>query len=103
MFKRDPAGHFVEEGAWFWKSYQFFSGKYHTVGKKSKNEYDQIIEQQQTIPVGVMRDDASRKTWWMFMGEFYCEDEDYTATEVAVLVLDRAIKKQRRVKKALAA
>jgi len=43
------------------------------------------------------------RTWWMFGGKFYWEDEGYTQDEVKALLYERDRKRERRVQRAIAA
>ena len=45
-----------------------------------------------------MEDVDSRKKWWMFKNEFYCEDENFTAAVIKALILERMEKREKRVK-----
>lgn len=49
------------------------------------------------VKVGIQ----GKRTWWMFRGEFYWEDEGYTAREVKALALERLRNKERRIQRAI--
>ena len=49
-----------------------------------------------------MEDVDSRKKWWMFKNEYYCEDEGFTAAVIKALILERMEKREKRVQRAQA-
>jgi len=107
MLKREPKGKFIEKymymglfrsKKWY---YHFSVGKYS--GKKGllDEEYKNLIRIQESSPVAVMVDSDEKKTWWMFKGEFYVEDEGYSSKEIRALVLYKLMKKEATLKRAL--
>lgn len=101
MLKRDPRAHFVSEGVFF-KKYHLWSpaggsGKYLTAVA-----YKQLLVHQEVGPMLVMQSDALRRQWWMFRGEFFWDDEGLNGWEVDALLKERAIKRQRRLDRAVA-
>jgi hypothetical protein len=76
----------------------FFS-EYTPGTKRTLEEYNSILRVQQNIPVVIVKG-GNRRTWWMFKGDFYWEDEGYTALEVQALVLKRIRDKEKRLKRA---
>lgn len=105
MFKRDPKGRFSsrEQGSFFWKKlyWRFHSGRSQTEEMDNKT-YSSLMERQQQKPVEVMTDPLSNKTWWMFKGEFYWEDEQFSVREVAILIIDNLKQRKKRVERAAA-
>lgn len=56
--------------------------------------YNQMMQRRETVPTKIAK--KVRKTWWMFDGEFFVEDEDCTVEEAQTLIL--AEKKKRTLK-----
>src|ERR1700690_3418235 len=105
MFKRDAKGKFVyrEVGIFNRKMvYHFHSGRIATQRELEEKEYRNLLENQMREPVVIMREASSRKRWWMFRNDFYCEDEGYTGEAIKVLVLDRMQQLEKKVSKAKA-
>ena len=44
----------------------------------------------------------SRRRWWLFRDDFYCEDEALSPEEVRALLLDRLSQRERRLRRAVA-
>ncbi len=105
MFKRDPKGRFSsrEQSFFFWKKlhWRFHSGRSSTEEMDNKT-YSSLMEHQLQKPVEVMTDPLSNKTWWMFKGEFYWEDEQFSVKEVTILILDNLKQRKTRVERAAA-
>ena len=106
MFKRDPKGRFSSREQsffFFWKNlyWRFHSGRSSTEEMNNKT-YSSLMEHQQQKPVEVMTDPLSNKTWWMFKGEFYWEDEQFSVKEVTILILDNLKQRKKRVERAAA-
>ena len=101
MFRRDTRAKFLKNGFWFLTSYSFHAGRLSSASRWSRLEFGQLVERQQSVPVELMRDGSSRRTWWMYEGEFYWEDEGYGVGEVKALVFERTRKKDRRLEKAM--
>jgi hypothetical protein len=74
------------------------------LGKSQLDEssYQLLLACQETAAVLVMSDVSTKNRWWMFKGEFYVEDEGYSAAEVQALIADYLLKKKRKVDRALA-
>jgi len=58
-----------------------------------------ILREQEGLPVPVAEED--RRTWWMFRGRFFWEDEGLGAEEVMALVLESERRRRRRIDRAL--
>ncbi len=106
MFKRDPKGRFSSREQsvfFFWKDlyWRFHSGRSSTEEMDNKT-YSSLMEHQLQKPVEVMTDPLSNKTWWMFKGEFYWEDEQFSVREVAILIIDNLKQRKKRVERAAA-
>lgn len=93
MLKKDTSCGFIVErigwglsgGEYFQNRYRFQSGKLQGP-TLDENHYKQLLQGQESIPVVVIRDEG--KTWWMFKGRFYWEDEDYTVGQLRLGVLE---------------
>lgn len=58
-----------------------------------------IVREQESAPVAVAQDE--RRTWWMFRGRFYWEDDGLSADEVLALVHERERRRRRRIDRAV--
>lgn len=103
MLKRDTRARFVRTGL-FAQKYQLWTPSAgHTRTTFPVAKYEELIAQQMSTPVAIMRVDSERRQWWMFHNDIFWEDEGLTPTEVEALLLDRERKRQRRVERAIAA
>lgn len=103
MLKRDTQAKFNYEVRGFFKPrkyYRFYTGKYHSMQEWDEPAYSALYAQQQQSPVPLVK--ADRKTWWVFLGEFYWEDENLSEMEVKALILEKLKQRQRKVQKAIA-
>lgn len=57
-----------------------------------------ILREQQELPVAVAAEE--RRTWWMFRGRFFWEDDGLDPDEVMALVLERERRRRRRIERA---
>lgn len=57
-----------------------------------------ILREQEDQPVPVAVDE--RRTWWMFRGRFFWEDDGLDHDEVMALVLERERRRRRRIERA---
>jgi len=57
------------------------------------------MESQQEIPVVVMTSEREGRSWWMFQGKFFVEDEKLTETEVKALALETISKGKRKIQR----
>jgi hypothetical protein len=51
----------------------------------SANDFWRMMEEQKLSPVMVYK--KGQNTWWMFQGNFYCEDEGHSAEEIQSRIL----------------
>ena len=58
-----------------------------------------ILRDQQAVPVAVAQDE--RRTWWMFRGRFFWEDDGLAPEEVMALVHERQRRRRRRIDRAV--
>lgn len=105
MIKRDPKAKFLYKDVGFFKPkriWRFHAGKWSTQKGFTEEEFKSLQLRQQTTPVAVLRVDENKRLWWMFMDEVYWEDEGYSAEEMEVLIKDRVLQREKRVKRAVA-
>ncbi len=57
-----------------------------------------ILREQESAPVAVAEDE--RRTWWMFRGRFFWEDDGLAADDVMALVHERDRRLRRRIERA---
>jgi len=108
MLRVEKYGHFttetITEGGFFTrrtrKIYRFHTKSAWTFDVFEQDQYDQLWEEQEKIPVPLMHDPEGSRTWWMFKRKFYVEDERYSAEEIRILLLDREAKRKRRIESA---
>lgn len=100
MLKRDTSARFEKVGFAFLRRFHFVSGKLDVV--LSKERHAAVMALQHETPVEIARDEGRRRTYWLFLDEFYWEDDGYEALAVKALVLERQTQKQRRVQRAVA-
>ena len=100
MLKRDTSARFEKVGFAFLSRYHFVSGSLEAA--MSKERHAAIYARQQDTPVEVARDEDRDRTYWLFLDEFYWEDEGYDELEVKALILERQSQKARRVQRAVA-
>jgi 5-methylcytosine-specific restriction endonuclease McrA len=104
MLRKEASGRFerVRDG-WFGPMvWQFETKTLRGSAKWNESGYRDLISYQQHTPVHVMSEIASGRRWWMYCGEFYWENDELTAEEVRVLVLDRQQQRQKRIDRATA-
>lgn len=70
------------------REFAFISGRSHRA----------ILREQESAPVAVAEDE--RRTWWMFRGRFFWEDDGLEADEVMALVHERERRLRRRIDRA---
>lgn len=104
MLKRDPNAKFLYRDVGLFKKrrlYRFHTGNIYSQKEYEQEEYRSIVEAQQYEPVAILYDSSRKRRWWVFKGEYYWEDEGYSATEVMVLILDRMQQKKKKLENAL--
>ncbi len=100
MLKRDTSAHFEKVGFAFLSRYHFVGGNLDVA--MSKERHAVIAARQLDTPVEVAWDEERRRTYWLFLDEFYWEDESYDELAVKALILERHSQKDRRVQRAVA-
>jgi hypothetical protein len=102
MLRRDTSARFEKSGAWIFAHYRFTAGRLTSRKAWNMAEANALLERQRETPVAMMVDDERRRTWWMFQDEFYWEDEGLDELAVKALVLERRMKNDRRIQRAVA-
>lgn len=64
----------------------------------SRMTHRAILREQEATPVAVAEDD--RRTWWMYRGRFFWEDDALAPDEVMALVHERERRLRRRIDRA---
>ena len=100
MFKKVANGQFRSTGIIFTK-YHFHVGKLKSSRGYSPSQYQKFVGDQKQIPVALMDDLRNGNHYWAYQGEFYVENENFTAQEIQALVFEKKRKKERRVRKAV--
>jgi hypothetical protein len=80
---------------------------YLTAGKYSwptisDGDYQILIQNQETIAVAVGSLPELRRTYWMFKGQIYWDDEGHAQREITALLLARQDQLRRRIDRAIA-
>lgn len=84
------------------RRFYFTDGRARTQAYLTQEQYDAVLTLQKTMPVSVMRDQQTGRQWWMFDDTFWYDDEGLTAEAVRALVLDQALRKRKRIERAMA-
>jgi hypothetical protein len=71
------------------REFSFISGRAHRA----------ILRDQEEVPVAVAAEE--RRTWWMFRGRFFWEDDGLGPDEVMALVHERERRRRRRIDRAV--
>lgn len=103
MFKRDANAQFVYKNVrlGLFKMRRllcFQSGTWQSTIDEASHQL--ILAAQKDKPIPIARAGELRKRWWMFLDEFYWEDEDLSEGDVKVLVLDRLMQRRKKVQRA---
>jgi hypothetical protein len=77
---------------------RFVSGR-REFGFISVRSHRAILRDQEAAPVAVAVDE--RRTWWMFRGRFFWEDDGLEPEEVMALVHERERRRRRRIDRAV--
>jgi hypothetical protein len=88
MIRKEKKGEFVESGT-FSTKYQFSVNKKISKTKLSKSKYSSLLQLQSLDPVKIMIDQEKRRTWWMYQGVFYIENEGMSGDDVKAFALEK--------------
>ncbi|MEA2639228.1 MAG: hypothetical protein QOF51_622, partial [Chloroflexota bacterium] len=100
MLTRDNRCEWVSEGAWFWRRWYCCLGEARAARGLSSGDYRDLLEQQESEPVAVLA--MPRRTYWMFRGDYYRDEDGLDVAEVRALLLDRMRRRQRQIENAMA-
>jgi len=103
MLRRDPAASFNWHLNWPWSKRQccgFRSGKVAT--HFSEDVSQRFAGPPSDTAIAVYKHAETGKTWWLFNGEFWVENEGHSQSEVTVLLRDKLHQKQRKLDRAVA-
>jgi hypothetical protein len=102
MLRRDTTARFEKSGVAIFARYRFYAGGLQSDRTWHLAAANALLQRQQETPVLMLRDEASRRTWWLFRDEFYWQDEGYGERDVKALILERLAQKDRRLQRAVA-
>lgn len=102
MLKRDTNARFEKSGSWIFARYRFISGRLQSARSWHVAAARALLARQQETPESMLVEQESGRTWWMYQGEVFWEDEGYSEIEVKALILERRLKNERRVQRAVA-
>jgi 5-methylcytosine-specific restriction endonuclease McrA len=101
MLRVDKRAGFATQGAWFWKRHLFVTGRIVAERPVSPRSLAELSALQGAQPVALHEADGRR--WWWFRDDFYWEDDDLSAHDVMALVVERELRKRRKLERAHAA
>jgi 5-methylcytosine-specific restriction endonuclease McrA len=98
MLRVDKRAGFASQGAWFWKRHRFVSGRVLAERPVSPRSLAELSALQCEQPIALHEADGRR--WWWFRDSFYWEDDDLSAHDVMALVVERELRKRRKLERA---
>jgi hypothetical protein len=102
MLHRDTSARFAKTGFWIFAEYHLEAGAVRSKRGWSVARARQVLADQQDTAVALHREETRPRTWWLFRGAIYWEEDDLSATEVKALALEHLTRNDRRLKRALA-
>lgn len=102
MLKRDSAAGFLKSGVSIFSRYRFEAPGFEAERSLNQGAFLRLQRESDTAPVLAAQDGARKRSWWLYRGEFYREEEGLEAREVLALILERDSQKVRRLKRAIA-
>ena len=102
MLGRDKNAGFIKTGVWIFSRYRLRTGGLEATLSLGAAAYKRLTRRQLDVPVLVLRDDTRRRSWWMFHGDFFCDEDELSGEEVQALLLEREDRRTRRVQHAVA-
>lgn len=100
MFRKATNAYFKTKGI-LRTYYVFRVGRLESKREWNDKEYKELDSQQRDTPVPLMRAGGTKKTYWVYLGEFYWEDESLSTHEVKALILERHRKREKRLTRAV--
>lgn len=98
-FLRHTAGFFAALFGWDKSGFRFSTGGRGALLSEvmPETQLDSILLRQQTQPIAVTS--VGRKTWWMFEGQIWEEDDGLTAEELRLKLREREAKEAKKMQK----
>jgi hypothetical protein len=98
MLREDRRAQFEVEQRFLIRRYRFATGS--LVGEKhlSPRAHADLMARQLDEPIAVLHDE--RKTWWLFGGRTYWEDDGLCADDVKALALEREGRRAKQLERA---
>ena len=100
MIRKDDNAYFEASGFIF-KRYTFKTSKYCAKEGLNRVEYNEMSAEQQESPVSVLKVTSINRTYWMFDGDIYWENEGLDSYEVKALLLHRKKQRKKQIEKAV--
>ena len=82
--------------------FRFRTGGLEATRSFGASAYRRLMRRQLDVPVLVLRDDLRPRSWWMFHGDFFCDEDELSGEEVQAVLLEREDRRARRVQHAVA-
>jgi hypothetical protein len=103
LLRRDPAAGFTWSLNWPWskrKACLFKSGK--ILNRFSEADSQRFAGPPAYTAVAVYKHAETGRTWWLFNGEFWVENEGYSQEHMTLLLLAKQYEKQQKLERAAA-
>jgi hypothetical protein len=100
MPRLEPLASFDKRGVWIFSRYRCVVKDLAVSRTLNRGRYDRLMAAQTELPVEVLHDGRRRRRLWLYRDEFYWEDEAFDADAVQALVLEQALKRERRLQRA---
>lgn len=100
QLRHDPNGKFLRDRGFLWRRRYWFVGTGCPPTEIPPERFDYLLGAQSESAVAVARTEL--RTWWLFEGEFYWENEGYDSDDVKALIRQRERQKKRKLEHARA-
>ncbi len=101
MLKEDKqAGFICRKILFITVAYRFVAGDKEANSSLNPPQYARMWEEQERLPVRLMRDQATGKAWWLYRERFFWESDNLSAKDVQALIVEQERIKQRRIARA---
>lgn len=101
QLRHDPNAGFLHDRGFMFRRRHWFVGTGCPPVEIPPDHYERLLAVQVDRPVEVAR--LAPRTWWLFEGEVYWENEGYESDDVKALIRQRERQKQRKLEHARAA
>lgn len=95
QLRHDPNAKFLRDRGFMWRRRHWFVGTGCPPVELTTERFDFLLSRHGEDPVAVARTDF--RTWWLFEGEFYWENESYESDDVKALIRQRERQKKRKL------